>query len=243
MTGTHEADAPGEGLHLAPERNPLHELAGALKSRLLARAPAKPGSDAWLRRRGMIVQGRHSYGHPKVRWFEGDTAKVRIGNWCSLAGDIEIMPGGNHRVDTVTSYPIQRLFGLDGFEQAGQPWSKGDVEIGNDVWIGRGAKILGGLTVGDGAVIAAWSVVTHSVEPYTIVAGVPARPVRRRFPDHIVESLLRIRWWDWEDELVRARVKELAGTDLEAFTRRYDPELAQDALRGEELTSGPAAGG
>jgi hypothetical protein len=151
---------------------------------------------------------------------------VIIGNWCSLASDIEIMPGGNHRIDTVTSFPIQRHFGLEGMEQAGQPWSKGDVVIGNDVWIGRGAKILGGLTIGDGAVVAAWSVVTKSVPPYAVVAGTPARILRPRFSDEIVESLLRIRWWDWDDGEVLARVRDLASEDVAGFTRRYDPAFA-----------------
>ena len=86
----------------------------------------------------------------------------------------------------------------------------------------RGAKILGGVTIGDGAVVAAWSVVTKSVLPYTIVAGVPARPVRQRFTAEIVERLLRIRWWDWEDAVVRERIDELTSDDLEAFTQKYD---------------------
>jgi acetyltransferase-like isoleucine patch superfamily enzyme len=187
--------------------------------------PPKPGSEAWLKQYGMLVIGRHSYSVPCVRWFEGDSARVTIGKWCSMARDVEIMPGGNHRTDTVTTYPIQRRFGLEGMEQAGQPWSKGDVVIGNDVWIGRGAKILGGVTIGDGAVVAAWSVVTRSIPPYTIVAGVPARALRQRFSNEIVESLLRIRWWDWEDTVVLGRVDDLTSNDLMAFTQKYDPSI------------------
>jgi len=171
----------------------------------------------------MLVVGEHSYGHPCVRTYAGDSAKVIIGKWCSMGSDVEIMPGGNHRTDTVATYPFHRRFGLPGMEEAGQPWSKGDVVIGNDVWIGRGAKILGGVNIGDGAAVAAWSVVTKSVAPYTIVAGVPARAVRRRFSEEVIERLLRIRWWDWDEATVLERVAELASDDLEAFTQKYDP--------------------
>jgi len=201
--------------------------------------PPAFGSVAWLKQHGMLVIGRHSYAPPGfVQIVAGDTAKVIIGNWCSLATDVEIMPGGNHRIDTVTSYPIQRRYGLAGAEQSGQPWSKGDVVIGNDVWIGRGAKILGGVSIGDGAVIAAFSVVSKSVAPYTIVAGVPARVIRRRFAPEIAESLQRIRWWDWSDALVLERIDELTSDDLVAFTRKYDPSIAA-ADRGEPATMRP----
>jgi hypothetical protein len=134
------------------------------------------------------------------------------------------MPGGNHRTDTVTTYPLRRRLGLPGVEESGQPWTKGDVRIGSDVWIGRGAKILGGVEIGHGAVIAAWSIVTSDVPPYTVVAGVPARPLRTRFSEPVIEALLRIRWWDWTVEQVTERADDLTSTDLEAFVRRYDPE-------------------
>lgn len=205
----------------------LRALAGRTKRRLKALVPPRPGSEAWLKQHGMLVVGRHSYAPPSlVRVFAGDSARVVIGSYCSLASDVEIMPGGNHRTDTVTTYALRQHLVPDNAERVGEPWSKGDVVIGSDVWIGRGAKILGGVTVGDGAVIAAWSVVTKDVSPYTIVAGVPARAVRQRFSREIVESLLRIRWWDWDDAVVRARIDELASTDLVAFTQKYDTSPA-----------------
>jgi len=220
-------------------------LAKLAKRHLTALTPPKPGSEAWLKEHGMLVVGAHSYAPPAlVRVFAGDSARVRIGKWCSIAGGVEIMPGGNHRTDTVTTYPIQRQLGLTGVSpQAGQARSAdaaasaadptstgeavsdGDVEIGNDVWIGRGAKILGGVTIGDGAVIAAWSVVTRSIPPYTVAAGVPARAIRLRFPQEIVDSLLRVRWWNWDDAVVIERAEELTGDDLTAFTQKYDPAL------------------
>jgi acetyltransferase-like isoleucine patch superfamily enzyme len=215
----------GSGARLERPEPPLslRTLARRAKRRVMSLFPPAFGSVAWCEQRGLLVIGRHSYGPAEFMCvYAGDSAKVTIGKWCSLASDVEIMPGGNHRVDTVTTYPIQRLYGLPGVDEAGQPWSKGDVVIGNDVWIGRGAKILGGVSIGDGAVVAAFSVVTKSVAPYTIVAGVPARVIRPRFEQEIVESLLRIRWWDWSDTLVLERINELTSNDLLAFTRKYD---------------------
>jgi acetyltransferase-like isoleucine patch superfamily enzyme len=208
----------------------LWEVVWRVRRRIAIFFSPRRGSAAWLKRHGMLVTGRHTYGHPCVRWFEGDIGHVTIGSWCSLGSDIEIMPGGNHRIDTVTTFPIQRRFKLPGAEDAGQPWSKGDVVIGNDVWIGMGVKILGGVTIGDGAVVGAWSVVTKDVAPYEIVAGVPARPQGKRFSQEIIDSLLRIRWWEWEDSVVIARAQELASPDVAAFTRRYDRSAAPHAL-------------
>lgn len=91
--------------------------------------------------------------------------------------------------------------------------------IGSDVWIGSRAVILPGITIGHGAVIAAGAVVTKDVAPYTIVAGVPARPIRRRFPQETADLLLASRWWEWDDETIRARLPEFE--DVEAFARRY----------------------
>jgi acetyltransferase-like isoleucine patch superfamily enzyme len=235
----------GSSFRLRRPEDPLslRTYARRAKRRLTSLIPPVSGSVAWLKQHGMLVIGRHSYAPPEfVQIVAGDSARVIIGNWCSLATGVEIMPGGNHRIDTVTTYPIQRRYGLPGAEQAGQPWSKGDVVIGNDVWIGRGAKILGGVTIGDGAVIAAWSVVTKSVAPYTIVAGVPARVTRRRFPPEIAESLQRIRWWDWSDALVLERIEELTSDDLAAFTRKYDPSAsAADSADAPDMRPAPPA--
>jgi acetyltransferase-like isoleucine patch superfamily enzyme len=201
----------------------LRTLAGRAKRGVIGLFPPPTKSEAWLKERGMLVIGRHSYGKPNIVLFAGDSARVSIGSFCSLASEIEVMPGGNHPTDMVTTYPLRRR--LAGTEQPGEPWSKGDVAIGNDVWIGRGVKILGGVTIGDGAVIAAYSVVTKDIPPYAIAAGVPARVVRTRFSEEVVERLLRIRWWEWDDAAILERVDDLTSTDLDAFTRKYDPSL------------------
>ncbi|HMK81917.1 MAG TPA: DapH/DapD/GlmU-related protein [Xanthobacteraceae bacterium] len=97
------------------------------------------------------------------------------------------------------------------------------VTIGNDVWIGHAAIILPGVSVGDGAVIAAGAVVSRDVAPYTIVGGVPARPIRARFPEAIARRLARIAWWDWPDETLFARLADFQAETIEEFCARYDP--------------------
>ncbi len=97
------------------------------------------------------------------------------------------------------------------------------VIVGNDVWIGHAAILLPGVTVGDGAVIAAGAVVSRDVEPYTIVGGVPARAIRKRFDAAVADSLRRIAWWDWADELIFERLADFRSEAIEEFCRRYDP--------------------
>ncbi|QAU44255.1 DapH/DapD/GlmU-related protein [Bradyrhizobium guangzhouense] len=101
---------------------------------------------------------------------------------------------------------------------------RGDrVIVGNDVWIGHAAILLPGVTVGDGAVIGAGAVVSRDVAPYTIVGGVPARPIRKRFDDSVAASLQRIAWWEWPDELIFERLADFRAEAIEEFCRRYDP--------------------
>ena len=100
------------------------------------------------------------------------------------------------------------------------------VIVGNDCWIGHAAILLPGVTVGDGAVIAAGAVVSRDVPPYTIVGGVPARGIRKRFPDSVAESLRRIAWWNWPDEIIFERLGDFRSEAIEQFCERYDPALA-----------------
>lgn len=222
--------------HPRPRLHP-RALAGRLKRRLRSMAPAKIGSEEWLLRNGMLVVGAQTYGRPRVHVYAGDCARVSIGSWCSLANEIEIMPGGNHRTDTVTTFPLHRRLNLpaDPSLPSIDTGAEGDVSIGNDVWIGRGVKILGGVTIGDGAVVAAWSTVTRSIPPYAIAAGIPARVVRYRFPEDVIESLERIRWWEWPEDRVIDRAAELASTDIESFIERYDPARKAAAGRAKPV--------
>lgn len=148
--------------------------------------------------------------------FVGD--RLIIGRFCAIAaGATFLMNGGNHAIDGLSTYPFS-IF-RQGWE-AGEPeaWpSRGDLVVGNDVWIGHRATLLPGVRVGDGAVIGAASVVAGDVPPYAVVAGNPARVVRMRHPPEVVARLLELRWWDWPIDAITANVRALARGDLAAL--------------------------
>lgn len=176
---------------------------------------------------GPTSVGRHTYGLEllEVRRWSEDDGELRIGAFCSIADRCIVLLGGNHRTDWVTTYPFP-AFPSEWPTAAGisgHPASKGDVTIGNDVWLGSGATIFSGVTIGDGAVVAANATVTRDVPPYTIVAGNPARVVRPRFPPERVEALLRLRWWEWDDATIAARVQLLCSD-------RVDELIALDGV-------------
>ena len=165
------------------------------------------------RRHGWEVGG-HSYGRPKVR-FAGPGRRLIIGRYCSVADGVEILLGGNHRTDWVSTYPFaafpERWPGL-GQAGAGYESGRGDVVIGSDVWLGSGCTILSGVRIGHGAVVAARAVVTRDVPDYAIAAGNPARIVRLRFAPEVVASFLHLAWWELPDEDV-ATLAPLLGSE------------------------------
>ena len=157
-----------------------------------------------------------TYGAINVTYFEGDSPhEVRVGRYCSIGRGVEFLIGGNHRTDWGSTYPFRIRFGLPGAAGDGHPASKGPIIIGNDVWIGVDAVILSGVTIGDGAVVAARAVVTKNVRPYSIVAGNPAREKYRRFPDEQIASLVALGWWDWPEREIREIVPLLNGAPVE----------------------------
>jgi acetyltransferase-like isoleucine patch superfamily enzyme len=161
--------------------------------------------------------GAFSYGVPTVWWWH-EPATLVIGKFCSFANAVEILLGGNHRTDWVTTYPFANISHWpEAAHIKGHPATNGDVIIGNDVWIGYKATILSGVTIGDGAVIGAYAMVTRNVPAYAIVAGNPARTIRMRFPDHIIQQLLKVRWWDWDLERIRRSIPLLMQSDISKF--------------------------
>jgi acetyltransferase-like isoleucine patch superfamily enzyme len=162
--------------------------------------------------------GDFTYGLPAVlAWGEG--RKVSIGKYCSIADGVTIFLGGNHRLDWVTTYPFSAI--VDTWPEAtgimGHPKSNGDVRIGNDVWLGSRSTIMSGISVSDGAVVAANAVVTKDVPPYAIVGGNPAKIIKHRFSECTIERLLQVKWWDLPDSHVRMLMPRLASDDVEAF--------------------------
>lgn len=174
-----------------------------------------------LIRQGVITVGRHSYGVPTVRTFRGNHSRLFIGNFVSIADEVSILLGGNHPVARVSTFPFRARMHLPGAFGDGIPTSRGDVTIGSDVWICHKATILSGVTIGHGAIVAAGAVVTHDVPPYAIVAGAPARVVRKRFPQPIIEALLDVQWWNWSDSQVREAVPLLSSEDVDGFLASY----------------------
>jgi chloramphenicol O-acetyltransferase type B len=169
--------------------------------------------------------GRHSYGDLKVRsWGEGTL--LEVGAFCSFASGVKVFLGGEHRVDWVTSFPFPELWKELAGHFPGHPHSKGDVVIGNDVWFGTEAIIMSGVRIGDGAVVGARAVVTRDVPPYAIVAGSPARLVRFRFEPSIIDRLVSLAWWHWDDQRIGKLLPLLLSANVEAFIAaadEYDP--------------------
>ncbi len=192
-----------------------------------------------LVRQGAVSVGRATYGAPKVyvsrnpRGAPRSGGSVRIGSFCSIASGVEMLTGGNHPTAWVSTFPLNIFFETPLAWRDGHPSSKGDIVVGNDVWIGMGAKILSGVTIGDGAVVGAFSVVSRDVRPYAVVVGSPATEVRRRFSDEQVDQLLRIQWWNWPLEVIAQRIPFLSSEGIEEFLKRWG--------EGEEADSPPVA--
>ena len=137
--------------------------------------------------------------------------RLMIGKFCSIAcGAKFIFTSANHSLKSLSTYPFPIFFeewGLDVSDITDKWDNKGDIIVGNDVWIGYEAVILSGVTIGDGAIVGIRAVVTKDIPPYTIVGGVPAKPIRKRFDDVTIARLLELKWWDWSEERIKANLK------------------------------------
>lgn len=159
--------------------------------------------------------GKGSYGDLHIlSWGEG--ADFCLGSYCSIADKVRVFLGGNHRTDWVTTFPFN-ILRESARHFKGHPATKGNVVIGNDVWVGSEATILSGVTIGDGAVVGAQALVTRSIPPYGIVGGNPARLLGKRFDDKIIQRLLAIRWWDWDDITLDRFMPLMLSQDIETF--------------------------
>lgn len=144
--------------------------------------------------------------------------KLKIGKFCSIAcGAKFLFNSANHTVKSLTTYPFPIFFeewGLD-VRDITTAWdNKGDIVIGNDVWIGYEAVIMSGVTIGNGAIIGTRAVVTKDVPPYTIVGGVPAKQIRKRFSEETISELLELKWWDWTFEKISQNIEFIKNGDL-----------------------------
>ncbi len=161
---------------------------------------------------------------------DSDIAYTTLGKFCSIAAMTRINPG-NHPMDRVTqshiTYRASAYFPGEHDETEFFAWRRAHhVAIGHDVWVGHGAIILPGRTIGTGAVVAAGAVVTKDVAPYAIVAGNPARVIRQRFPAAVAERLLRLAWWNWTHDELRAALPDFRCQSVEGFLDKYEPAAA-----------------
>lgn len=147
--------------------------------------------------------------------FVGD--KLIIGKFCMIASDVKfIMNGANHMTDSLSTYPFA-IFG-NGWENAmeGKAYpKKGNITIGNDVWIGYNATIMAGVTIGDGAIIATNSTVIKDVEPYSVVGGNPAKEIKKRFSKEVITKLLKLQWWNWDIQKITKNIQNLTDNEIE----------------------------
>ncbi len=150
--------------------------------------------------------------------------KLKIGKFCSVAcGAKFLFTSANHTMKSLSTYPFPIFFeewGLAGKDISNAWDNRGDIVIGNDVWIGYEAVILSGVTIGDGAIIGTRAVVTKDVPPYTIVGGVPAKPIRKRFDDETIKKLEEVRWWNWDDEKIRQSIQAIQNGDIATLEGR-----------------------
>ena len=168
-----------------------------------------------------IGVGTYASSNPVLRTHHKNN-KIIIGKFCSLAQNVMIFAGGNHPINYVSTHPLKLFFETDNF----QSWSNdcGDdyevTEIGNDVWIGEGATILSGISVGSGSIIGAKSVVASSVPPYCIVAGNPAKILRYRFEPNQIEELLCIEWWNWNIQKIKNNLHLICSSNIDFFLHK-----------------------
>lgn len=151
--------------------------------------------------------------------------KLKIGKFCSIAcGAKFLFNSANHTMKSLSTYPFPIFFeewGLDVRDITSAWDNKGDIVIGNDVWIGYEAVIMAGVTIGDGAIIGTRAVVTKDVPPYTIVGGVPAKEIRKRFSEEMIAHLLNAKWWDWPIERISQNIEAIKAGKVKQYKITY----------------------
>ncbi len=173
-----------------------------------------------------IIVGDYTYYHDTDRpeRFEHENVimpffcKLQVGKFCQIAqGTKFIMSAANHQMSGFSTFPFF-IFGGDNAKYELDLPQKGDTIVGNDVWFGHHSVVMPGVTIGDGAIIGAYSLVTKDVPPYTIVGGNPAKIIRKRFDDETVAKLKDIAWWDWDIEKITKMIPHIVGADIDALS-------------------------
>jgi acetyltransferase-like isoleucine patch superfamily enzyme len=166
----------------------------------------------------MIPRGKHTYGpEPIIIGVDDIAVGSKIGKFCSIAENLQFIMRGSHMIDWVTTYPFQAVWNMDVPLHDLPPHSP--IIIGNDVWVAANVKIKQGVTIGDGAILATECFVTKDVPPYAVVGGNPAKIIKYRFTEEQIKDLLKIRWWDWEDEEIKKIVPLLVSNNIDEFIK------------------------
>ena len=179
----------------------------------------------------MIKFGKYSYGNPNIKWAIPGLS-VEVGNFTSIGMGVTIFLGNGMGHDSrfVSTYPFGHTY-HNMFPNVlnNSINTSGSVVIGNDVWVGEGATIMSGVTVGDGAIIASNSHVVKNVKPYSIVGGNPAKHIKYRFNEKQINSLLQIKWWEWDESRINKCMHLICSSDINAFIEACENKITSPA--------------
>lgn len=172
------------------------------------------------------VADRGTYFDRKINIISwSDEYKIQVGKYCSIGRECNFFLHANHRPDWITT--SSQLWGpvtpeiAEMHMQMGHPSCKGDITIGNDVWIGAKSTVMSGVKISDGVVIGSGSVVTKDVPPYAIVVGNPAKVIKYRFEEHQINDLLNIAWWNWSETKIKEESMMLWSKDINDFIKKH----------------------
>ena len=185
-----------------------------------------------LNKRDDVEIGDYTYGNPQIRTGAG-IVKCKIGKFCSIASGVSIQLTSDHHSDWISTYDLSVLLQGDDFEKAYNSKTciaKGNVVIGNNVWICERAIILPGVTIGNGAIIAANCVVTKSVPAYSICAGIPGKIIKKRFSDEEIKILERIQWWNWPEEKILKGLSLIESNSVEDLLKFHEENKEAEFL-------------
>jgi virginiamycin A acetyltransferase len=167
----------------------------------------------------MLIKGKYSYGEPEIMNYGLNDYKVIIGNFCSIAKNVKIYlaNGIGHDSSFISTYPFGHIHNDIFNANNTSKNSNGDVNIGNDCWIGENAVLMSGITIGDGCIIANNSHVFKNFPPYSIIGGNPAVIIKKRFTDLQIEKLLEKKWWLWEDSKIQENIHIICSSNIDEF--------------------------
>jgi acetyltransferase-like isoleucine patch superfamily enzyme len=175
-----------------------------------------------LIRAGRLLIGKGTYDSPIIDEYKGSEANVKIGNYTSIGPNVRLITGGMHPIRSVSQYPFRSKLNLIGKYADGNPYTNGDIIIGSDVWIGTGVTILSGVCIGNGAIVGSCALVTKDIPDYAIAMGSPAVVKKFRFTPKQIEALIRIQWWNWDENKICEEINELTGENIEKFILKHD---------------------